>query len=325
MGFEGDFEDRSYQNDESSSYRERTMLIDYSHFFPEKIRYRPVSSATRGKKSTFEKTPTGMNSKKAVDYYTSWTTKPNDPEPQAKYIPQVVRGDLYINLTGDFRKRERYNIDNHYLQNLGTFKATYDANDKLKFNFEDTYYAKNWETESDYYYLYSQKSNKVSLSTTFKPDKMFTHIVTGSNEFYDHVTAVEQDYKINTLIWETYYYYNRTSAGLYYKTAWQSYGQPRDYYPTSVQRQGVFTYDYTLTKDFFLHLKDDWVNYDYLDNESIFYSTYTRNIWKLSFEKVLDKHNALELGYQDKREKHKNFYSNDITEKSVFLSWTASI
>jgi len=324
LAFEGDFEERVYPNDESSNYRDGALIVDFSKFFPERIRYRPVGSSSRGNKSTFENTPTGMATQKAVDYYTNWTTAPGS-EPQAKYVPQVVFGDLYINLTGDFRKRERWVIDNHYLQSQGTLKATYDADDNLKFSLEDIYYTRRWDTESDYYYLFDHSSNKVSLTATYKPDKKFSHILTGSSEFYKHTVHTEQDYTLNYFTWETYYYYGRNSISSYFKDAWQRYGNPRYYYPDSDQKFAIVSYDYQITKNFYLHLKDDWTRYDYINNEDVFYSSYTRNIWKVAFEKVLDKNNSLELGYQDKKERHKVYYSNDITEKSIYFSWIASI
>lgn len=323
LAFEGDFEEREYINDKASNYREAALVVDFSQFLPQNVRYRPVANSSRGDRATFEKIPTGVATQKAVDFYTRWT-RPAKADPQEKFLPIVVRGDLYVNLIGDFRVRDRTTLDNSYSQQSGILKARYDASDKLKFQLDETYYQRDYKNESTYYYLFDHSSNRASLSGTYKPDKLFTYVVTGSNEFYDHSAQKQQDYQVNSLTWETYYFLNRNSVSLYLRGSFTRYDQPRLYFPNSDQLQGILGYDYLLTKNFIAHLKDEWIDYRYLDFEDLFYSSYVRNSWKLSFEKILTKTQALELGYQNKRETHDVYTSNNITEKTLFFAWNSN-
>ncbi|MBI3040007.1 hypothetical protein HYY75_13320, partial [bacterium] len=51
LAFEGGYEERKYPNYESYDYKETSFILDFSTFIPEKLRYRPVSSSSRGEKT----------------------------------------------------------------------------------------------------------------------------------------------------------------------------------------------------------------------------------------------------------------------------------
>lgn len=321
LSLEGGYEEREYVNDRTSNYSEGSFVFDLSTFLPEKLRYRPIGNTVRGERSTFEKIPTGMATRKAVDYYTTWTRRPDDGEAEAKYLSDVMRGDLFLDFQADLRTRKRVNIDNGYFQPSGIFKATYDWSDKLKLHLEETYYQRKFDRESDLYYLYDHRSNKVTLGSTYQPDIRFTHILSFSNEYYDHFNRQDQDYLINSALWETFYSYGRSAASLNLKATMTRYGQPRAFYVDNNQFQAVFGYDYPITPKLVFHLKDEWVDTTYDVYEDLYFSSSVRNTWRVALERILSKQQGLEIGYQDKRETHRLFNANDITEKSLFLSW----
>lgn len=321
LGMEGSYEERDYPNDDTQDYQEGALVIDIANFLPERVRYTPVSNAARGDRTVFERVPTGLEHRQAMDYYTTWTRKPGEDEPEAKYLSKVTRGDLYLSLQGDFRTRKRTSLDNGYFQPTGIFKAKYDVLDNVQAQFEDTLYQRKHEKESDKYFLFDHASNRASLMITYEYDPRFTYYYTFSDEFYQHNTHEEQDYRIDSFIFETYYRYGRSAASLYLKEALTRYGEPRLYYCDSDEFQAIFGYDYPITPTFRLHLKDEWTDFDYQDFEDLIYSSYTRNTWRIALEKVLSTSQGLEIGYQSKREWHEIFTSNNVVEKSLFFSW----
>lgn len=321
LSLEGGYEEREYLNDRASNYSEGAFVFDLSTFLPEKLRYRPIGNTVRGDRSTFEKMPTGLATRKAVDYYTTWTRRPDDEETGAKYLSDVERGALYLGFQADLRTRRRVNIDNGYFQPSGIFKATYDWSDRLKLHLEETYYQRKYDRESDLYYLYDYRSNKFTLGSTYQPDLRFTHVLSFSNEYYDHILRGDQDYQVNTARWETFYSYGRSAASLNLKGAMTRYGQPRAFYVDNDQFQAVFGYDYPITPKLLFHLKDEWVDTKYDTYENLYFSSSVRNTWRVALERILSKQQGLEIGYQDKRETHRVYNANDITEKSLFLSW----
>ncbi|MFZ2955800.1 MAG: hypothetical protein WA705_02745 [Candidatus Ozemobacteraceae bacterium] len=317
----GEYEEREYLNDRESNFQEGAMVLDLSTFLPERYRYTPIGNTARGDHSVFEKIPTGLTTSRAVDYYTSWTRKPGDDESDAKYLAEVSRGDLFLNLTADIRSRKRTSIDNAYYQPGGMFKAIYDMSDRLKFQFEDTCYQRKFSKESDQYALYDHLSNRVSLGATNQPDRYFTHIITLANERHDHTLRKEQDYQINTMQWETYFSRGRSATSLFMKAALTRYGQQRLLFADNDAFQAVFGYDYPMTPRFLLHFKDEWNNTKYLDYEEINYSSHVQNTWRIAFERLLSNQQGLEIGYQDTRSTHTKYVANDIVEKSLFFNW----
>jgi len=321
LGMEGTYEERNYPNDASQDYQEGALVVDFSRFLPERIRYTPISNALRGEKSSFEKFPTGTTQRKAMDYYTTWTRKPGEDEPEAKYLSKVTRGDMYLTLQADLRTRKRTSLDNGYFQPTGNFKLAWDVLDNVKATFEDSLYKRKNQKESDTYFLFDHASNRATLTITYQEDPRFTYYYTFSDEFYQYATHKEYDYRIDSVIFEIYYKYGRSAASLYLNEAFTRYGSPRTFYPDSNQFQAIFGYDYPITKTFLLHLKDEWDDYDYKEFQDLIYSSYTRNTWRVALEKVLSASQGLEIGYQSKREWHKTFVSNDEIEKSLFFNW----
>ncbi|NLI75909.1 MAG: hypothetical protein GX442_05630 [Candidatus Riflebacteria bacterium] len=321
LGMEGSYEEREYPNDPTMDYKEGALTLDLSNFLPERIRYVPVSNAMRGDRETFERAPTGVAHRRAMDYYTTWTRKPGEDEPEAKYLSKVTRGDLYLFLQADIRSRDRSKIDNGYFQPLGTFKLVYDVLDNVKVTLDDTYYQRKHDKESDTYYLYDHDSNRASLMLTYQSDPRFSYYYTFSDEFFRHTKRKQYDYRIDTFLFETYYRSGRSTASLSLREALTRYGSPRQYYVDSNEFQAILGYDYPITRTFLLHLKDEWTDHDYQDFEDVIYSSYVRHTWRVALEKQLSPQQGLELGYQSKRETHTTQYSNDVIEKSLFFSW----
>ncbi|MBF0503016.1 MAG: hypothetical protein HQM09_22975 [Candidatus Riflebacteria bacterium] len=321
LKLQGEYEEREYSNDRNSNYQEGAMVLDLSQFIPERYRYTPIGNTTRGERSVFEKIPTGISTSHAVDYYTSWAHKPGDNESDAKYLTKVSRGNLFMNFTADIRSRKRVNIDNDYYQPTGIFKAIYDASDQIKLHFENAYSQRKFSRESDQYALYDHWSNHVSLGATNQPDAHFTHIITFSNEQHEHTIHKEQDYQINALLWETYFSSGKSATSLYMKESLTRYGQQRQYYADNDAFQAVLGYDYPITPNFMLHLKDEWIDTKYPKFADLYSSPSVRNSWRIALERLLSRQQGLEIGYQDTHETHSLFSANDIVEKSLFFNW----
>lgn len=323
LGMEGSYEEREYHNYPSLNYREGGFSLDYSSFFPERVRYQPVSSSARGERRLFERTPTGMKTRKAVDYYTTWTRIPHQEDPEGKYLVRVLRGDLYLNLKADFRARELTSVDNAYSQPSAIFGLTYDATDHIRVTLEDTYYQRDYDRESTPDFHFDHESNKIVLTSRHRSRDRFLYLFTLMNEWYGHTRQKAQDYQINTVRFETYYSYGRSAASLYLNGVFTRYGEPRTFYVNSDEYQAVFSYDYPMTRSFIFHLKDEWTDKDYREFADEFYSSYVRNVWRASVEKLLSDSQSLELGYQSTRERHRVFWANNIVEKSLFFSWNS--
>lgn len=321
LSMEGSYEEREYADDRDSNYREGMLSIDLSTFLPARLSYTPVSSSLRGDRSTFEKTPTGMATRKAVGIYTDWTHRPGEPDPQARFVSRVARGALYLSLVGDVRTQERTTIDNGYSQPSGTLRATYEANDQTSLTLADTYYTREHDKESDIHSLFDHASNRVSFSGRYRPSDRFLHLVTLYDERYAHTTHKEHDYRVDAFLWENYFTGVRTAASLNLKATRTTYETPRLYYSDCDRYEMLFGYDYPFTPTWLLHLKDEWIDTKYDDFEDLVLSSNTRHTWRVGVEKQLSSSQSLELGYQSKRERHTEFFANNIVEKSLIFSW----
>ncbi|RCK78674.1 MAG: hypothetical protein OZSIB_1201 [Candidatus Ozemobacter sibiricus] len=321
LGMEGTFEERQYHDDPSQDYREGALTVDFSKFLPERLRYIPVSNATRGDRETFERSPTGVDHRRVMEYYTHWTRKPGEDEPEARYRPEVTRGDLYVFLAGDFRTRERTTIDNGHFQPQGRLRIDYDVVRNVRVTLDEVYYKRRYEKESAAHHLFNHDSNRVSLRLTYRTDPRFTYYYTLSDERYRHDRYKEFDYRVDTFAFETWYWNGRSIASLHLRGDLTRYGSPRLYFCDSDRFQAVLGYDYPITPSFRLHLRDEWIDHDYHDFEDPLYSSYVRHTWRVAVEKVLSRSQGLELGYQYKRETHTLHPVNDQTEKSLFFSW----
>lgn len=321
ISMEGSYEEREYPNDRASNYQEGIVSLDLSTFLPEQIHYTPVGNTSRGDRSTFENIPTGIATKKAVDHYTNWTRRPGEPDPEAKFLARVTRGDLYLTLVGDLKTQKRTTIDNGFYQPSATLRASYEVDDRTKLMLEDTYYTRKHEDESDTYYLYNHTSNRVSLMGRHQASERLLHILTLTDERYAHTEHDDQDYTVDTFLWENYFSGGRTAASLNFQATLTKYGTPRLYYADSNQYQVVLGYDYPFTPTWLLHLKDEWIDMSYEEFEDLLYSSYVRHTWRVGVEKRLSTSQGLELGFQCKRERHGEFTANNITEKSLIFSW----
>lgn len=319
----GSYEEREFSNQRQLNYQEAALTLEYSSFFPEQTSYKQISSSLRGDRHTFEQTPNGMSTRNAVDYYTTWSKKPDQEDADAKYLRRILRGDLYLSLRGDYRVRRLTQADNTYAQPSALLGLTYDMSEQLRITLEDIYYRRKYDRESPFDFYFDHDSNKVSLCTRHESQSRYIYQFTFSNEWFRHRTGNNQDYKINTGLLESFYHFGRSAASLALRASVTRYGQPRLFFPDLDEYQAVFAYDYPMTPSFLFHLKNEWTDRNYDDFADDLYSSHVRNIWRVSAEKTLSPSQSLEVGYQSHRERHRVFTANNLTDKSLFFSWNS--
>jgi hypothetical protein len=325
LSFAGGYETRNYDNDDTADYEESVFSMELSRFFPEKYRYQPISSASRGARQTFSTYPNGLSARKAVDYYTDWSKNPGDPEPNAKYLQRVVRGDLHLSLTGDVRRRRQTAIDHEYQQPQGTFRAAYDAARTVRLLLENTYYQRTYDTESAYYHLFDHHSNRAALSGTYRPNHHWSHIISAANEFSSYDQRTDLDFVLNTISWESFFTNAPHTVTLFLQDSLTRYDQSRSYFSDSDRIQVLAAYALSLTDSWKFHLKDEWIDHDVKTFEDLCSYSYVRNTWNAAFANALDQRNTLELGYRNSRQMGGRYKHQDATEKCVYFSWNASL
>jgi hypothetical protein len=71
-------------------------------------------------------------------------------------------------------------------------------------------------------------------------------------------------------------------------------------------------------------MKSEFVECEYLDFENEYYSSHSRNNWRVGVEKALSRENSLELAFQVGSERHDTYKINDSEDKSLHFSWISS-
>lgn len=314
-------EERSYENDEDSDYREGAAKIELITFIPGRYDYRAISNSTRGDINYFKKTPTGMDATKAVKYYTDWQKNPRDDNPAARYQATKMRGDSYLAFNANFINRDRIRISNSYNHTEIGFHGAYEIAQDICVRLNESYSSRDYNNESNQYFLHDFTSNYFSLSSNYDYSKNISQSLTFINEFYDFKNSADENYKKNTLQYNGYYSLGQSLASLVLATSKNDYEQSREYYPDSNENRLGISYDYPITSNIIFRFKDDWINTDYGANENSLYSSHTRSTWRVAVEKKLSESQLLELGYQENSEKHDNFMQNNVDEKSLAFSW----
>ena len=325
LSFSGRYEVRNYAGFDSADYEESLFAMEFSRFFAEKLHYRPVSTTSRGSLDTFSNYPNGLAARKAVDYYTDWAPNPADPEAGAKYLARVARGDIHVSLTGDVSRRRYTAIDHEYQQPRGVFRATYDPTRSVRLVLEDVYYQRRHDTESQFYLLHDHRSNRASLAGTYRPNRHWAHIITAANELFVYDQQTDRDFVLNTISWETFFHNSPHTVSLFLQDALTRQGQSRLYHPDSDRIQAVVAYAYALTESWTFDLKDEWIDHDIKRWEDVYTPSYVQNTWNAGFSAILDRRNSLELGYQNSRKTGRVYTHTNVTEKTLYLSWNATL
>ena len=317
----GDYEERLYDNDSDSDYKQGHARIEISTLLPGRHAYKPLANSARGNRRYFEKFPNGLSARKAVDYYTGWVKNPRDDDPRAKYMTKKTRGDLYLRLLADFYNQDRVNIDNGFNHAELGFEATYEIGHDVGLEIKNAFSKREYDKESNVYFMHDFVSNYLSVSSNYDYTESLSQRLTFINEYFHFGNTPDQDYRNNSIFFEGFYEFGNSLAAIYLGGSQKSYDESRADYPDEKEVKAVFSYDYSITDGLLFRLKEEWVDKDMENNENSLYSSYVRNTWRIAIEKILSENHSLELGFLNNSEKHDNFKENDIEEKSLNFSW----
>lgn len=315
------YDERRYANFETDNFNEGAAGIEYSVFIPRRIHHRLISASARGDRAMFERVPTGLATRKAVDYYTSYTKKPGD-EYGAKYVSNLAQGDWWLNLRGEVLARRLTSFSNGFSQPRITLSTTYHFSRFGRVYLEDTYYQRDYKNESDRFALYDHYSNRFLISSLHEPEGNFIYQFAFSNKIVGHPRRRENDFSINQLSFETRYERDATFASVHLRGKRHKYDLSRQLYSTNDEIRAIAAYDYFLTPSTILNFKNEWVDARYNEqDETLLYSSFVRTTWQVGVEKLLSESQSVEVGYQYSNEKHKIFSDNNQTEKNLFFNW----
>lgn len=321
LTLEGSYEEREFANDLDLNYREGQARFEVVTYIRGKRKFVQLANSVRGERSFFENFPNGMAARKAVDYYTDWTRSPLDDDPRAKYKAVKTRGDLYLRFYGDAATLERTRIDNRS-SNAGVgILAAYELSDDIGLRLEDYYRKVDWRRETGVYYLYDHFSNRLSLSATYEYSPDLTQTICFIDEQIKNENSAAENLRINILRYEGLYAATKTRASIRLEGLRRRFAENRLFYPDEDELKAAAAYEYRFAEMMKFKLRSEYIDKDYLNFEDIIWSSYQRNIWRAAIEKELSRHHALEIAYQENSERHKNFSSNNIEEKSLNFSW----
>ena len=317
----GSFEERQFEEDLDADYREARGGFEIVSLIPGRHKYTAVANSSRGERSYFASFPNGMAARRAVDYYTDYVANPRDDDPRAKYVRHKTRGDLFLKVFADFSSRDRTRIDNSYNQVAGGFETAYEIADDLTLRLRDTYRKVDYQRESGAYFLHDYSGNMLSLAADYDYSENMTQTFTFIDEVQNHQSAAEEDFRINSLIYEGLYAFGRSRASVVLSGLRRRYDSARAMYPDENELRALVGWDYLITDTVKFRMKSEFINREYPDFEDELYSSHSRNNWRMGVEKAFSQANSLELAFQLGSEKHDTFTSNNIEEKSLHLSW----
>lgn len=317
----GSYEERLFEKDLDADYREARGGFEIVSLIPGRHKYTAVANSARGERAYFASFPNGMAARRAVDYYTDYVVNPRDDDPRARYIRQKTRGDLFLRVFADFSNRDRTRIDNSYNQAAGGFETAYEIADDLTLRLRDTYRKVDYQRESGAYFLHDYAANILSLAADYDYSENMRQTFTFIDEFHNHQTAAEEDFRINSLSYEGLYSFGRSRASVLVSGLRRRYDVQRFMYPDENELRALVGWDYLITETVKFRMKSEFIDREYLDFEDELYSSHSRNNWRVGVEKALSQANSLELAFQLGSEKHETFTSNNIEEKSLHFSW----
>lgn len=320
VAFTGSYEEREYDTDKVMNFREGRAGFEVSCLLPVRNEYVQIANSSRGEKSTFERIPTGMAAKNAVDYYTTYVRNPRDDDPTAKYALNQVRGELYIRGFGEIAQRERIQLKNDCDEVVGGFETIYRTADDMRFRLNEVYTDQDYEKESNINALHDGFSNYTAITVDYDCTKDFSQSLTYSYEFYKYKKFREENNKANSVTYESFY------CGKNYRTSFLVGAVFREYYtaaanmPNETERRAAFCCDYDIIESLTFKFKAEYADLDYHDFEDEIFSNYKRKTWRIALEKGLGECFSFETAFESNSEKHKVFGQNNIEEKTVGIS-----
>lgn len=317
----GSFEEREYDFDIDSNFREGCAGFEIASRLPGHDRYVQVAASTRGDRDYFENFPGAMSAKNAVDYYTTYAKNPRDDDPQARYMRERRRGELYLRAFGELTNREYVKLDNKMGEVTAGFETAYDAAGDLTLRLRDTYRKTDFDRELPLYFQHDGHSNYLALAVDYYYSANMAQTITLSDELNKFVAAVSENFRINALTYEGFFTYGKSRASLVLGALRRRYDEKRVLYPDEDELRAILGYDYLITETLRFRMKSEFVDRDYLEFENYLYSTHSRNGWRVGVEKSFSSSNSLELAYQENNEKNDLHTQNNLEEKSIGLSW----
>lgn len=317
----GMFEEREYDNDNNSSFREGRAGFEIVSRLPGHHLYVPVAASSRGDREYFANFPGAMSAKKAIDYYTDYAVNPRDDDPRARYMRERRRGELFLKVFGDLSSREFTALDNKFSEVSTGFETAYDAAEDLTLRLRDTFRKTDYDRESPAFFHHDRQSNYLALALDYYYSANMAQTLTVTNELQKFSVAASENFKISALTYEGFFTSGRSRASLTMSALRRRYDEKRQYYPDEDEWRAVLGYDYLLTETLRFRMKSEFVDRDYLEFEDYLYSTHSRNAWRVGVEKSFSTSNSLELAYQENNERNELHTQNNVAEKSVGLSW----
>lgn len=324
LSIEGAYEERQYDHDQELNYRQGEVKFEVVTYLRGRRKYVQLANSMRGNRSFFENFPNGMAARKAVEHYTDWTTSPEDDDPRAKYKAVKTRGDLYLRFYGDASTLERTRIDNRSTNAGVGLAAAYELSDDICLRLEDYYRKQDWRSESGVYYLYDNYTNRLSLGATFEYNPSLSQTITFVDEVQKNTNFAAENQRLNILKYEGLYAHGKTRGSIRFEGLRRRFDENRVLYPDEDELKVAAAYEYLLTEEVRFMLRSEYIDKDYIEFEDYLWSSYQRNIWRAAVEKILSANHSLEVAYQENSERHKNFQTNNIEEKSLNLSWLMS-
>jgi hypothetical protein len=317
----GAYEERQYDQDLSQNFREGSVGFEVLTYIRGRSKYVPLANSARGKRSYFESFPNGLAARNAVDYYTDWTTNPDDNDPGARYKEVKTTGDLYLRLYADAATHERTELNNRSVNSGLGLELNYELAPDLALRLDDYYQRTDWRAETGVNFLFDNYSNRLSLSATFEYNDYLSQSVSFMNEMVKNINFSDEDYQLNQLSYEGFYARGKTRGSLLLAALRRRFDESRLLYPDEDEFKLAAGYDYLLIDQLRFILRGEFIDKDYIEFEDTLWSSYQRNSFRAAVEKIFSQRYSLEIAYQENTEKHKNFVHNNIEEKSLSLSW----
>lgn len=320
LAISGTYEERSYDTDKTLNFKEGRASIEISSLLPGSNEYVQIANSSRGERSTFENTPTGMDTRRAVDYYTTYVKNPRDNDPTAKYILNQTRGELYIRAFSEMSQRERTELKNNCNEIVGGFETIYRTDNNMRVRLNEVYTDQDFDKESNINNLHDGHSNYLALTFDYDCTNNFSQSLTYSNELYKYKKASDENNKANSITYDCYYAEKHYRASFVVGTTKRAYNLASEVTPDETENRVAVCCDYDIIESLVFKFKAEYADIDYHDFEDELFSNYKRKTWRLAIEKDINEALSVEAAFQSNSEKHKKYNQNNIEEKTVGVS-----
>ena len=315
----GNFEDRVYKNDPVLSYKEMGTEVSFCSRVNRKDEYIQIANSTVGDKEYFKTLP-GLKPIKAIEHYTNYDINPNDSDPNAKYRRRTEVGEIIYKVFGAAYSGEYVNQNNEYIQAKAGIEFSLEAAEDVTLRLNETYSKTEYDRESMMNWLYNNNSNKVSLSVDYDLTDIAAQTLTYSNETVNYSNVDAKSYKVNSLTYDGYCSFGKSTASVVIGAARRRYDDPALFYPDENETRFNATYDYRITESIKFKLKGEVIKSEYVNFENELYSNYHRRIFRTGIEKSFSPYTLLELAYQQNTERHDTYTQNNVDEHIVGLN-----